>query len=117
VGGPNPAARARVRAWLAERPGPLSLRVDLIQGPMRTRPARGRLGEIAVPTLLLVGERDIPDVHAHAGAIQAGIAGAERVVIPGAGHLLPLEPAAALAQRVETFLARPPAAPPAHRRP
>jgi 3-oxoadipate enol-lactonase len=38
-----------------------------------------RLGEIAVPTMLIVGEHDIPDVHAHAGALEAGIRGARRV--------------------------------------
>src|SRR4029077_13590144 len=35
-----------------------------------TPPAIGRLHEIRVPTLILVGDADIPDVHAHAGAIE-----------------------------------------------
>jgi 3-oxoadipate enol-lactonase len=50
-----------------------------------------RLGEIRVPTLILVGDADIPDVHAHAGAIEAGIAGSKRVIISDAGHLMYLE--------------------------
>lgn len=51
------------------------------------RPALGRLSEIKIPTLLIAGEADIPDVHAHIGAIQAGIAKSKRIVMPGVGHL------------------------------
>jgi len=39
-----------------------------------------RLGEIHIPTLLLVGDADIPDVHAHAGAIEVGIPRARFIV-------------------------------------
>jgi tetratricopeptide (TPR) repeat protein len=49
------------------------------------------LGEISVPTLIVIGEYDIADVHAHGGALEAGIPGARRVIIPGAGHLVPME--------------------------
>jgi 3-oxoadipate enol-lactonase len=63
-----------------------------------------RLGEIAVPTLLLVGEFDMPDVHAHAGAINAGIPGSVRQVIPHAGHLIPLEQPGLFNEAVTRFL-------------
>lgn len=33
-------------------------------------PAVARLGEIHAPTLILVGDSDIPDVQAYAGAIE-----------------------------------------------
>jgi 3-oxoadipate enol-lactonase len=56
-----------------------------------TAPAIGRLHEIHVPTLILVGDADIPDVHAHAGAIEAGISGSKRIVVSDAGHLMYLE--------------------------
>jgi len=36
-----------------------------------------------VPTPIIVGEHDIPDVHAHSGAIAAGISGARRVIVQG----------------------------------
>jgi 3-oxoadipate enol-lactonase len=49
------------------------------------------LSEIKVPTLILVGEFDIPDVHAHAGAINAGIPNSKREIIPKSGHLTPIE--------------------------
>ncbi len=40
------------------------------------------LSEIKVPTLILVGEYDHPDVHAHAGVINAGIQNSRREIIP-----------------------------------
>ncbi len=55
------------------------------------RPAAQFLSEIKVPTLILVGEYDIPDVHAHSGVIELGITDSKRVIISNAGHLIPLE--------------------------
>jgi 3-oxoadipate enol-lactonase len=49
------------------------------------------LGEIKVPALILTGEFDIPDVHAHAGVIEFGIPNARREIIYNSGHLIPLE--------------------------
>jgi 3-oxoadipate enol-lactonase len=59
--------------------------------PLRNKPELPRLHEIKVPTLLLTGDADIPDVHAHAGAIEAGIPNARRLVLSGVGHLMYLE--------------------------
>jgi pimeloyl-ACP methyl ester carboxylesterase len=56
-----------------------------------TQPALPRLQEIRVPTLIVTGDADIPDVHAHAGAIEAGIRGSRRIVVSDAGHLMYLE--------------------------
>jgi 3-oxoadipate enol-lactonase len=69
-----------------------------------TMPALGRLREIHVPTLILVGDADIPDVHAHAGAIEAGISGSKRVVISEAGHLMYLEKPAEFSRQVIGFI-------------
>jgi pimeloyl-ACP methyl ester carboxylesterase len=63
-----------------------------------------RLGEIHIPTLLLVGDNDIPDVHAHAGAIEAGIPNARRVVVSDVGHLMYLEKPAEFSRIVIEFL-------------
>lgn len=62
---------------------------NLIQGPKRA--ALKNLNEIEVPTLIITGEYDIPDCHAHAGAIQAGIKNSKRVIISNAGHIVPME--------------------------
>jgi pimeloyl-ACP methyl ester carboxylesterase len=69
-----------------------------------TPPAIGRLHEIRVPTLILVGDADIPDVHAHAGAIEMGISGSKRVVISDAGHLMYMEKPAEFSRQVIGFI-------------
>lgn len=68
------------------------------------RPALGRLSQIQVPTLIVVGEADIPDVHAHAGVLEAGIAESKRVVIERAGHLAFFEQPAEFNRLVLEFL-------------
>jgi 3-oxoadipate enol-lactonase len=62
------------------------------------------LSEIKVPALVLVGEFDIPDAHAHAGVIEAGIAHARREIISKSGHLIPLEQPEAFNAAVLNFL-------------
>ncbi len=49
---------------------------------------RERLGEIRVPTLVLVGERDLPYFQDEAAVLARGIAGAEVLTVPAAGHLV-----------------------------
>jgi acetyl esterase/lipase len=70
-----------------------------------SRPAIERLAEIRIPTLIIVGESDMPDVHAHCGAIQAGIPSAQRIVVPGAGHFVHLERPLEFNQLVTRFSA------------
>ena len=62
------------------------------------------LSEIKVPTLILVGEYDIPDVHAHAGVINAGIKNSRREIIPKSGHLIPVEQPGLFNEAVNNFL-------------
>lgn len=62
------------------------------------------LSEIKVPTLILAGEYDIPDVHAHAGVINAGIANSKREIIPRSGHLIPIEQPALFNEAIMNFL-------------
>lgn len=68
---------------LSQEKGTFLIRAD--------RPAAKYLSEIKVPALVLVGEYDIPDVHAHAGVIEFGIPNAKRKIISNSGHLIPLE--------------------------
>lgn len=63
-----------------------------------------RLHEIHAPTLILVGDADIPDVHAHAGAIETGIPNARRIVVPDTGHLMYLEKPGEFTHIVMDFL-------------
>jgi pimeloyl-ACP methyl ester carboxylesterase len=95
-------ARTRLRELLTKSPGPLTATFPESRPP--DRPAAGRLAEIHVPTLILVGESDIPDVHAHAGVLEAGIDGARRKIVPGTGHLIQLEQPAAVTWEVLLLL-------------
>ncbi len=54
-----------------------------------------RLGEIDVPTLIVVGEHDIEGMRRNAEVLVAGIPGARHIVLPGLGHLPNMEDAAA----------------------
>jgi 3-oxoadipate enol-lactonase len=81
------AAKKRMADLLAASPQDLT-HPDFELPP---KPALPRLAEIRVPTLLLVGDADIPDVHAHAGAIEAGIPRSRRIILNNAGHLCYLE--------------------------
>jgi len=64
------------------------------------------LSDIKVPTLILAGEYDIPDVHAHAGAINAGIKNSKREIIPRSGHLIPIEQPGLFNETVNNFLSK-----------
>jgi len=68
------------------------------------QPAIGLLPEIKVPTLIIAGESDIPDVHAHIGVIQAGIVGSRREVLTHCGHLAHFEVPDVLNHVVRDFL-------------
>jgi 3-oxoadipate enol-lactonase len=54
-------------------------------------PAINRLNEIRVPTLVVAGERDLPDFHRISDTLTSGIAGAVRTQIPRAGHMANME--------------------------
>jgi pimeloyl-ACP methyl ester carboxylesterase len=76
---------------------------------MRTIRAMGRhdawprLGELAVPTLVVGGTRDLFLPEASLRAAVAAVPGAELLVIEGATHYLPLEFPGLLAERIRRF--------------
>jgi 3-oxoadipate enol-lactonase len=63
-----------------------------------------RLSEIKAPTLVIVGEQDLPHIKEIAGLLVHGIAGARLVTIPRAGHIVNLDAAEAFNQAVESVL-------------
>jgi len=67
--------------------------------------ARARLRTLRVPTLVVVGERDLADFQAIAEELAVAIPHARKVVLPGVGHLPPLESPAELARVLTEFLA------------
>lgn len=62
------------------------------------------LGQIDVPTLIVVGEHDVITPPAGARAMHAAIRGSSLDVIPGAGHVPPLEQPAAFGRVLRQFL-------------
>jgi 3-oxoadipate enol-lactonase len=54
-------------------------------------PVADRLAEIRCPTLVLVGEHDVPDMHAIASRVAGSIEGAKLETVPDAAHLPSLE--------------------------
>ncbi len=95
------AQRAFVVADLTAHPGNFGAAQMIKDGPE----VMSRLGEIKAPTLIVTGEVDIPDVHAHAGALEALIPGARRVIAPNSGHFLYLEQPQVFADLVTAFVA------------
>lgn len=67
-------------------------------------PAIGRLSELAVPTLVLVGEADLIDTLAVADTLAACIRGARLATVPETGHLINLEAPGAFDEAVDRFL-------------
>lgn len=68
-------------------------------------PAIGRLGALHVPTLIVMGERDLTSYsHPLADVLERGIPGAKRIVLPGAGHMTNMEAPGAFDEAVLPFL-------------
>ena len=92
----RPDLLERVRRIIS-RQRPETVEADL--AAMRDRPdSTPFLREIAVPTLVLVGDRDVLTPPADSEAMAAAIPNARLAVIPGAGHLTPMERPKAVAQ-------------------
>lgn len=66
--------------------------------------SRPRLGEIAVPTLLIWGEKDGITSRAHHDEIAEAIPGARLKVVPGAGHLPTVEAPEAVVPLLADFI-------------
>jgi len=77
------AFEIQVPAYAGEPP-PSSL-------PLAGGPVGERLGEIRAPTLVLVGEEDVGDMHRIADRIAATVPGARKVVIHDAAHAANME--------------------------
>ncbi len=65
---------------------------------------REELGAVAVPTLVVVGERDTLTPRAAVELVRAGVASSRLVVLAGAGHVPMFDRPEELAEAVLTFL-------------
>jgi 3-oxoadipate enol-lactonase len=102
------SAPATVRALVLDMNG-RSLHTDWssAESQLIDPPAIGRLGEITAPTLVIVGDHDLPHCLANADLITSKIAGSRKVIIQDAAHLPSLERPAEFNRVVLDFLARP----------
>ena len=80
-------------------------RYGALERPLRP-PAVGRLDEIAVPTLVVVGTLDMPDIDQIAHLIDQHVPGAERVYIPGVAHMVNMEKPTEFNDTLMPFLGR-----------
>lgn len=69
-------------------------------------PAVGRLSEIRVPTMLIVGTRDVPDIQAVADLLTSQIADLTRIDFQGSGHVPNMEQPERFNREVLDFLAQ-----------
>ena len=82
-------------SWANDDPG-------LLPDPV----AAQRLGQISVPTLVVIGEHDLPDFHAIAHTLQQQIPNARTVVLPGVGHMSNMEDPEGFNKAVLSFLTK-----------
>lgn len=78
----------------------------LDQNPPQDASLAGAASRIAAPALLLVGEKDLSGFHACAEELASKIEGAERMVVPGVGHLMAIEDTERVTGLVSAFLAK-----------
>jgi len=64
-----------------------------------------RLGDIRAPSLVMIGDSDLPDMQAISQLVADSMLGAKRLLIPGAAHLPNLENPTLFNQSVIDFLA------------
>ena len=100
----DPAAAATVRALVMSNLRLWTFRTN----PARplTPPAIARLAEIKSPTLVVLGDKDLPHIKEIADLLARGVGGARLVTIRGAGHIVNLDAADAFNKSVLAFLER-----------
>lgn len=79
----------QLREMVMEYPGTFWLHPEWQQGP--TPPALRRLETIKAPTLVLIGELDLPDFQHIADTLVARVPQVRRVSLPGVGHMANME--------------------------
>jgi 3-oxoadipate enol-lactonase len=102
VSGDRPQARKKIFDTLIANPQNFKVPGQFEMRP--SPPTVTRLAQVQAPTLLIVGEGDIADVHAFAGAMQAAVPVVRREVWKDDGHLIPLEKPLELVNRLQTFV-------------
>jgi 3-oxoadipate enol-lactonase len=97
--GPTPAVMEQLRS---------AARAELTSSDMQQQDPSvfGRLGEISVPTSLLVGDADYPPLIEADRQAAARIPGCELTAVPGMDHLPPLRDPDLVLRTIRTTLSR-----------
>lgn len=98
----SPESEALVRQMVFENERLWTVDRALMKSP--APPASGRLESVTVPTLVLIGDKDVSQKE-HAEAVAARVPGARIVRISGGGHLLNLTSPNEFEAAVRAFLA------------
>jgi 3-oxoadipate enol-lactonase len=100
----SPDLDARLRSMVRDNIGMLA---QVPQGLVRQPEwsALDRLDEIAVPTLVIWGDRDDRSIQAGAARLAADISGARSLVLPNADHFVPMRAPEAFTREALAFLA------------
>jgi len=77
-----------------------------LRGMAGRRDFRDQLAKISLPTMVIVGENDTISTVDEMRSIAGAIAAAEFVILPGAGHMTPLENPTGFNEAIEQFLTR-----------
>lgn len=98
----NPQARERTQAMTAR----LFARPPVPEAGQQSiePPALARLSAIMAPTLVIIGGEDQAPLHEIADLVTAQVVGAQKVIIPDAGHHPNMEQPALFQQTVQAFL-------------
>lgn len=98
----DPALRARVHDWILD-----TYREEKNEGQPQPLdpPAVGRLGEIAVPLLVVVGTADEPGAQQSARRLAEGVHGAQLEEFDGVAHMVHLEQPDRFNRLILNFLA------------
>jgi 3-oxoadipate enol-lactonase len=99
----QPAVAQRLRQIIGDYSGYHWVHTTNDQRPVP--PVTDRLHELLMPTLVIYGERDTPEVHGSALRLEQGIPNCRRVILPGVGHMSNMEAPAAFNAAVLGFLA------------
>ena len=97
----NPNLRERIRQMNLDN---VNLWVQGLPECPIDPPAIQRLKSMTVPTIVIVGEQDVADMHSIADLIVKEVAGAKKVVIPGTGHIVSMEKPEEFNKAVMEFL-------------
>jgi pimeloyl-ACP methyl ester carboxylesterase len=104
---PDATQKLRDRVAAMQRRA-LQLQADGGEVPEAADPVEeepGALARIGAPALVAVGEHDKPDFHLAAEALAGTLPNARLTVLPGAGHLAPLERPEEFRELLLSFLA------------